>query len=150
MRHHSLGLIARFSCVGRQSRDGDKLAQFASRCRLSCAARSVSTRTTALQRPAGWETEEMPLFRLRKGKNPSPKSYQERFRAIGRQIDQDRLRFRILIETADGFFLKAEELSLHPQGDSGTSWISHTFWLKDGDIQEIVDDAHDGRGEDQS
>lgn len=87
----------------------------------------------------------MRFFRRSKSAEPAPGSYQERLRAIGRQLDHDGLRFRLLVETPDGFLLKAEELALRPQGGSGSSWAPRTFWLRESDIQIMVDDAHDER-----
>ena len=72
----------------------------------------------------------MRLFRRSRQDDPPPGSYQERLRAIGRQIDHDGLRFRLLLEMPDGFLLKGNKLAVRPQGNSGSSWVSRTFWLK--------------------
>lgn len=87
----------------------------------------------------------MRFFRRPKQSEPASGSYQERLRAIGRQIDSDGLRFRILVEMPDGFLLKAEELAVRPQGGSGSSWTSRTFWLREPDIEAMVARAHEGR-----
>ncbi len=89
----------------------------------------------------------MGFFGLWDSQEPAPGSYQERLRALGRQIDQDRMRFRLLMEMPDGFLLKADELLVRPKGQAGSSWMSRTFWLHDPDIQAIVDDAHEDRDE---
>lgn len=87
----------------------------------------------------------MRLFRRPKKSEPVPGSYQERFRAIGHQMDRDGLRFRILVEMPDGFLLKAEELAVRPQGGSGSSWAPRTFWLRQPEIEAMVSRAHQDR-----
>jgi len=86
------------------------------------------------------EKDEDKMGFLRKSKPDRPElgSYQERLRAIGRQLDEDQMRFRMLMEIPDGFLLKAEEVSLRQQGESGTAWAPRTFWLDAADIQTMA------------
>jgi hypothetical protein len=87
----------------------------------------------------------MGFLRRRGNKEPASQSYEQRLRAIGRQIDQDEMRFSLLMESPDGFLLKADLISDRMQGDSQPAWVSRSFWLKDDDIEIIVDDARKAR-----
>lgn len=87
----------------------------------------------------------MRFLRRRGEKEPRSESYEQRLRAIGRQIDRDEMRFNLLVESPDGFLLKADVISERMQGDSRPAWVSRSFWLKDGDVQIIVDDARGAR-----
>lgn len=82
-----------------------------------------------------------------KQSEPESGSYQERLRAIGRRMDIDGLRFRILVEMPDGFLLKAEELAVRPQGGSGSSWSSRTLWLRQPEMDALIASAHRERDE---
>jgi hypothetical protein len=88
----------------------------------------------------------MGFLRKSKPARPISGSYQERFRAIGRQLDQDQLRFRLLMEIPDGFLLKAEELSIRQQGEAGSTWAPRTFWLDEADIQQMAERSYEERG----
>ncbi len=87
----------------------------------------------------------MRFFRRRSGKEPADQSYEQRLRAIGRQIDQDEMRFNLLVESPDGFLLKADVISDRMQGDSRPAWVSRSFWLKDADVQAIIENAQNAR-----
>jgi len=87
----------------------------------------------------------MGFLRKSKPERPVFGSYQERFRAIGRQLDQDQLRFRMLTEIPDGFLLKAEEHSNRQQGEVGNAWMPRTFWLDEADIRQMADRAYADR-----
>ncbi len=87
----------------------------------------------------------MRFLRRRGNKEPANETYEQRLRAIGRQLDQDEMRFNLLIESPDGFLLKADVISDRMQGDSQPAWVSRSFWLKGGDIKIIVDDARNAR-----
>ncbi|MGA7304007.1 MAG: hypothetical protein WBW88_04005, partial [Rhodothermales bacterium] len=51
------------------------------------------------------EPYNMRFLRRRGGKEPRRESYEQRLRSIGRQIDQDEMRFNLLVESSDGFLL---------------------------------------------
>jgi len=87
----------------------------------------------------------MRFLRRRSEREPRSDSYEQRLRAIGRQIDQDEMRFNLLVESPDGFLLKADVISERMQGDSRPAWVSRSIWLKFEDIQVIVDDARGAR-----
>ncbi len=89
----------------------------------------------------------MRLFRRSRSSDPDPGSYQERLRAIGRKLDQDAQRFRVLAELPDGFLLKADELAIRPQGSAGSAWASRTYWLREPELKGLIEDAHRGRVE---
>ena len=89
----------------------------------------------------------MGFLRKSKPDRPALGSYQERFRAIGRQLDEDKLRFRLLMEIPDGFLLKADELSLRQRGEAGSAWASRTFWLDEADIQAMAAHGYEKRGD---
>ncbi len=87
----------------------------------------------------------MRFLRRRGGKEPRRESYEQRLRSIGRQIDQDEMRFNLLVESSDGFLLKADMISERMQGDSRPAWVSRSFWLKNSDVSIILDDARGSR-----
>ncbi len=89
----------------------------------------------------------MRLFRRARAAEPDPGSYQERLRAIGRKIDQEGHRFRVLVELPDGFLLKADELAVRPQGSAGSAWTSQSFWLHEPELKRLIEDARRGRVE---
>ena len=89
----------------------------------------------------------MRLFRRGKASDPDPGSYQERLRAIGRKLDRDAQRFRVLAELPDGFLLKADDLAVRPQGSAGSGWTTRTYWLRKPELKELIDDAHREREE---
>lgn len=92
----------------------------------------------------------MRFLRRSKSDEPNYDSYQQKLRAIGRQLDQNNLRFRLLVELPDGFLLKAEGVAHRQQGESVLPWASETFWLKDPDIHAMVDDAFSIRDENRT
>ena len=87
----------------------------------------------------------MGFLRKSKPDRPVPASYQEQFRAIGRQLDQDQLRLDLLMEIPDGFLLKADEHTDRQYGEVGSAWTSRTFWLDEADVQQMTERAFEYR-----
>ncbi len=87
----------------------------------------------------------MRFLRRRSEKEPGNDTYEQRLRAIGRQIDRDKMRFTLLVESPDGFLLKADEISDRMLGDVQPAWVPRSFWLNDADIKIILDEARNAR-----